>query len=228
MYTGLNPLYTEKQRQARENYECILVQNNWEALPTASSMELFAYRLYQAEITAYINITSQKTPVLLVADETQRLFLENLYNQYNGNQPFIFGDKDQLGEQTLKAINTTAPFVADKIMNYKKEIWNEALTFLGINNIMLEKKERLVTDEANSNNELINLNLQSFLAPRQEACRQFNEKFGLTGTDKEISVRVRSDLYNIIKKEMSTTTELKDKEVEDKKEINESEVEVDG
>ena len=73
---------------------------------------------------------------------------------------------------------------------------------------MLEKKERLVSDEANSNNELINLNLQSFLAPRQEACRQFNEKFGLTGTDKEISVRVRSDLYNIIKREMSTTKEL--------------------
>ena len=73
---------------------------------------------------------------------------------------------------------------------------------------MLEKKERLVTDEANSNNELINLNLESFLAPRLEACKQFNEKFGLTGTDKEISVRVRSDLYNIIKREMSTTTDL--------------------
>ena len=87
------------------------------------------------------------------------------------------------------------PFVGganmiDKIIDYKKEIWNEALTFLGINNIMVDKKERLITDEANSNNELINLNLQSYLAPRQEACRQFNEKFGFTGTEKEISVRV--------------------------------------
>ena len=84
-------------------------------------------------------------------------------------------------------------------MDYKKEIWNEALTFLGINNIMVDKKERLITDEANSNNELINLNLQSFLAPRQLACKQFNELMGWTGTDKEISVRVRSDLHNIIK-----------------------------
>ena len=84
---------------------------------------------------------------------------------------------------------------------------------------MLEKKERLVTDEANSNNELINLNLQSFLAPRLEACRQFNEKFGLTGTDKEISVRVRSDLYNIIKKEMSVTKDFQTNE--EKEKINE-------
>ena len=88
-------------------------------------------------------------------------------------------------------------------MEYKKQIWNELLTFLGINNLNLEKKERLITDEANADNELINFNLQSFLAPRQLACKQFNEKFGLTGTDKEISVRVRSDLHNIIKQELS-------------------------
>ena len=123
-------MLTDKQREARENYECILVQNNWEALPTVSSMELFAYRLYEAQRTCDINITAQKTPVLLVADETQRLFLENLYQQYNGNQPFIFGDKDQLGDKTLKAISTQAPYVADKITDYKKEIWNEVLTFL--------------------------------------------------------------------------------------------------
>ena len=220
LYIGLNPV-----NENDEYSECILVQNNWEAIPTVSSMELFAFRLYEASRVCDINITSQKTPVLLVADETQRLFLENLYQQYNGNQPFIFGDKDQLGENTIKCINTQAPYVADKITEYKKEIWNEALTFLGVNNIMLEKKERLVTDEANSNNELINLNLQSRLAPRQEAAREFNEKFGLTGTDKEISVRVRSDLYNIIKKEMSTTTELLDnKETEEiKKEVEENE-----
>ena len=208
LYTGLNPVITEKERELRENDECILVQNNWESLPTVSSMELFAYRLYEAQRVCDTNILAQKTPVLLIADETQRLFLENLYQQYNGNQPFIFGDKDQLGDKTIKSISTEAPYVADKITDYKKEIWNEALEFLGINSLQTEKKERLITDEANSNNELINLNLQSFLAPRQEACKQFNEKFGLTGTDKEISVRVRSDLYNIIKREMSTTKDL--------------------
>ena len=226
LYIGLNPLDSEKDKENKEYKECILVQNNWEALTTVSSMELFAWRLYQASRVCDVNIEAQKTPVLLVADETQRLFLENLYQQYNGNQPFIFGDKDQLGEKTIRSINTQAPYVADKITEYKKEIWNEALTFLGVNNIMLEKKERLVTDEANSNNELINLNLESFLAPRLEACKKFNEKFGLTGTDKEISVRVRSDLYNIIKREMSTTTELlpnRDKLQIEKKEVEENE-----
>ena len=212
LYTGLMTGLTEAQKEAREFYECILVQNNWDRTPTAGSMELFALRLYEAERTADVNIKSQKTPVMILVDEEQRLLMENLYSQYDGNRPFIFGDKKQLGSDVLRAIKTDAPFIADKIMDYKKEIWNEALTFLGINNIMVDKKERLITDEANSNNELINLNLQSYLAPRQEACRQFNEKFGFTGTDKEISVRVRSDLHNIIKNAQSVVTDFKENE----------------
>lgn len=213
LYTGLMTGFTEAQKEAREYYECILVQNNWDRTPTAGSMELFALRLYEAERTADVNIKAQKTPIMVLVDEEQRLLMENLYNQYDGNRPFIFGDKKQLGSDVLRAIKTDAPFIADKIIDYKKEIWNEALTFLGINNIMVDKKERLITDEANSNNELINLNLQSYLAPRQEACRQFNEKFGFTGTDKEISVRVRSDLHNIIKNAQSVVTDFKENEI---------------
>lgn len=204
LYTGINtPINNEYT-------DCILVQNNWERIPTSGTMELFAYRLYEAERTCDVNIKAQKTPVLLLIDENQRLTMENLYNQYNGNRPVIFGDKNNLDSNKIQAISTEAPFVADKIMDYKKEIWNEALTFLGINNIMIDKKERLVTDEANSNNELINLNLQSYLAPRQEACKQFNEKFGFTNTDKEISVRVRSDLHNIIKNAESIVNDYQD------------------
>lgn len=210
LYTGLKDNLSEARREYLENSECILVQNNWDRTPTAGSMELFALRLYEAEQTAMINIKAQKTPVMVLVNENQRVMMENLYSQYDGNKPFIFGDKDQLNEGLLRAVKTDAPFIADKIMDYKKEIWNEALTFLGINNIMVDKKERLITDEANSNNELINLNLQSYLAPRQEACKQFNEKFGFTGTDKEISVRVRSDLHNIIKNAESIVNDYKD------------------
>ena len=150
--------------------------------------------------------------------------MENLYAQYDGNRPFIFGDKNQLSADSIKSINTQAPFVADKIMEYKKQIWNEALQFLGINTLQTEKKERLITDEASSNNELINLNLQSMLVPRQEACKQFNKLFGLEGTDKEISVRVRSDLFNVIKQEESIITDYNNNGIDDKVEEVEEDV----
>lgn len=198
LYTGLN--------KTKDNKECIMVMNTWDRTPTCSTLELFALRLYEAERTCDVNIKAQKTPVMLVVNDTQRLTMKNLYSQYDGNEPFIFGDKDSLSADTLKAIKTDAPYIADKLMEYKKEIWNEALTFLGINNLSLEKKERLITDEASSNNEVINMNLQSYLVPRKEACKLFNEKFGLTG-DKAIDVRVRSDLFNLIKQNESVINE---------------------
>ena len=205
-YTGL----TNKNKEKLQDDHAVMVLNDWEGTPTCGTMNLFAYRLYEAQRTCDVNIKAQKTPIMVIVNEKQRLLMENLYNQYDGNQPFIFGDKEQLSEEMLRSIDTKAPYIADKITDYKKEIWNEALTFLGVNNLMIEKKQRMITDEASSNNELINLNLMSFLAPRIEACKQFNELFGLTGTDKEISVRVRSDLHNVIKNVMSMTSEYKE------------------
>jgi len=206
LYTGL---------EGTEDKDCVLVMNNWQRVPTAATIELFCQRLAEAEQVAAVNIKAQKTPVLIVVDENQRLMMENLYAQYDGNRPFIFGDKNQLSENAIKSISTGAEFVADKVMDYKKAIWNEALTFLGINNLSNEKKERLITDEASSNNELINLNLQSMLIPRQEAAKQFNKLFNLTG-DKAISVRLRSDLFNIIKQEESVITDYNKNGVDDK------------
>ena len=220
-YQADRKLYTGFKDENTEKDSCVLVMNTWERVPTACTLELFALRLYEAERTCDVNIKAQKTPVLITVDESQRLTMENLYSQYDGNKPMIFGDKNQLQSGILKAINTDAPYIADKVTEYKKEIWNEALTFLGINNMAVNKKERLVTDEANYNNELTNLNLQSFLIPRQEACKQFNDLFGLTGTDKEISVRVRSDLYNIIKQEDSIVADYDNDGI-----IEESEVKV--
>ena len=211
LYTGLNENLSEAQMEYQKNNECILVMNNEERLPTAGSLELFAWRLYNADRTCDVNITAQKTPVMIITDEKQRLTMMQMYNQYNGNMPFIFGDKNLLADgNKVEALTTSAPYIVDKISEYKKEIWNEALTFLGINNIARDKKERLTENESNENNELVNLNLQAMLIPRMRACKQFNEKFGLTGTDKEISVRVRSDLYNIIKQEESVISDYMD------------------
>ena len=197
LFTGLNPI-----QKNDEFSECILVKNRVNMKPTYSSLELFAYRLYQAERTADINVNAQKTPILILADNTQLLALKNLYIQYDGNQPVIFADKNNLAKEQIDSISTKADFVALDIQDYKKEIWNEALTFLGVNNILVDKKERLITDEANSNNELINLNLQKFLTPRLKACEQFNEKYNIP-ENKKLNVKLRSDLHNIIKNNQS-------------------------
>lgn len=202
-YQSTRTTYTHNATNQKPEQGCILVMNNWERLPTASSIELFAMRLYEAERTCDTNIKNSKYPLLILTDDKQRLTMVNMYHQISGNEPAIFGDKNSGIESSVQVLRTDSPYIADKLMEYKKQIWNEALLFLGVNTIDVEKKERLIAAESSTNNEVTNLNLLSYLAPRKEACKLFNEKFGLTGTDKEIDVRVRSDLYNIIKEQDS-------------------------
>ena len=183
--------------------ECILVMNNYERIPTCSTVNLFAYRLAEAQRTADVNIKAQRTPVLITTDQKQYFTLKKMYEEYDGNTPAIFADKNVITPDALKTLKTDAPFIAQDIMDYKREIWNEFLTYMGISNLS-EKRERMISNEVDSNNELVNLNLQALLIPRKEACKQFNEKYGLMG-DKAIDVKVRSDLYNIVKQFESVT-----------------------
>lgn len=181
--------------------ECILVMNNYDRVPTAATIQLFAMRLAEAQRTADINIKAQRTPILIPTDQKQYFSMKKMYEEYDGNSPVIFANRNLSGSENLKAIKTDAPFIANDIMDYKREIWNEFLTFMGISNLS-EKRERLITSEADSNNELINMNMESYLITRKEACKNFNEKFGLSG-ERAIDVKLRSDLYNIIKENES-------------------------
>ena len=198
--------------------ECILVLNNYERVPTISTIQLFAYRLSEAQRTADVNIKAQRTPILITTDQKQYFTLKKMYEEYDGNTPAIFADKNLITPDALKAMKTDAPLIANDIMEYKRKIWNEFLGTLGVNNLD-EKKERLITSETDSNNEAINLNLQALLIPRKEACKQFNEKYGLMG-EKAIDVRVRSDLYNVIKQFESITDDYRSR-IEEEKEDEE-------
>ena len=222
-YSKTRDLFTTKENEFQELTDCIYVMNNTEVIPTISTLELYAYRLYMCDRVCDVNLSGQRYPIMILGDEKSRMTLENLYSQYDGNKPFIFGKKELLDENKMQVLRTDSPYIIDKVTDYKKEIWNEALTFLGINNMSIVKGERLTKNESQENNELVNLNLLSFLKTRQQACREFNELFGFTGTDKEISVRVRSDLFNIIKQNESIVSDYMDNgkidDIENKEEI---------
>ena len=119
----------------------------------------------------------------------QRLTLVNLYKEYEGNAPVIFGDKN-LDINGLKVLKTDAPYVADKVHQLKTEIWNEALTYLGVSNINVQKKERMITDEVTRNMGGTYASRYSRLNARQEAADKINKMFGLN-----IEVEYRDD-YN--------------------------------
>lgn len=156
----------------------VLVRNNQLEMPTFNIIHSFAKRLATVERIIDINLNAQKTPILIKCSEKERMSYLTLYNKYDGNSPFVFGSKN-LNTDDFTVLKTDAPYLIDKLTEYKKNLWSEALTFLGINNVDEEKKERLITDEVNANNQLIAFSVRTMLMKRQEACTEANKKFGL-------------------------------------------------
>lgn len=160
----------------------------WENLNRSSccvDIQTFANRLAFLDSITDINVNAQKTPVALIASEKQRLTMINLYKRYDGGEPFIFGD-DSLDLTDIKALVTGAPYIADKIYELKCNIWNEALTYLGIPNLNITKKERLITDEVIRYQGGTIACRYSRLSARQQAVDKINAMFG---TDIVVDIR---------------------------------------
>lgn len=168
----------------------VIIWNNMLRTNSALDVQMFAYRLYNLDRIVDINANAQKTPVLITCDEKQKLTMKNLYMQYEGNYPVIFGDNN-LDIKSLSVLKTDAPFVSDKIYDLKVKIWNEALTYLGISNINTTKKERMITDEVIRNQGGTIASRYSRLESRRIAVKKINKMFGLN-----ITVDYREDFQS--------------------------------
>lgn len=169
----------------------VIVWNNYLHTNSILDVKMFARRLYVLDRIIDVNANAQKTPVLVQGTEKQRLTLINLYKEFDGNAPFIFGDNN-LDLNVLKVLQTGAPYVCDKLYTLKTQYWNEALTYLGISNINIQKRERLITDEVTRNQGGTIASRYSRLNSRREAARKINAMFGTN-----IQVNYREDFQQV-------------------------------
>lgn len=185
---------TERKAYASNGYNkslddtnSVIIFNNYLHTNSMLDVEMFSKRLYNLDRAIDVNANAQKTPVLIKCDETQRLTMKNLYKHYDGNEPFIFGSK-ALDTNGFTVLRTEAPYVADKLYELKSQIWNEALTYLGISNTNVTKKERMISDEVIRNMGGVIASRYSRLESRRQAVEQINKMFGLN-----IEVDYRAD-----------------------------------
>ncbi len=165
------------QRQLTDK-DSVVCFNNMLRQPCYPAMVFYAKKLWRIDRTIDINLNAQKTPILVEASEDERLTMKNVYMQYDGNQPVIFGSKNMGLADNLKVFKTDAPYICDKLMDLKNQTWNEALTYLGISNLNIQKKERLVADEAIRQMGGTIASRQSRLEMRRQACEEVNRMFG--------------------------------------------------
>ena len=170
----------------------VIIYNNMLRENTIEVVDMFAKRLYGLDSIIDVNANAQKTPVLITCDETQRLTLQNIYMQYTGNQPVIYGNKN-LDVNGIKVLKTDAPYIGQMIYELKINVWNEALSYLGISTVNNAKRERLITDEVQRNLGGTYASRYSRMNMRKEACKNINEMFGLN-----IDVDYRQDYSELV------------------------------
>lgn len=158
-------------------------------IPTFPTLDLYAQRLWRIERCMDVNIEQQKTPRIIKCSEKQRMSLQTVMAQVDGFMPTVWADKD-LDLTGVEVLDTHAELVAQDLNVLKHQIWNEALTFLGIENTNTDKKERLITDEVMSNMGDVEAQRFTRLNSRKQFCDEVNEMFGL-----DIDVDFRSGIY---------------------------------
>lgn len=165
----------------------VIIYNNYLRTNSVDIVRYYANRLWNLDRIVDVNANAQKTPVLLTGNEQQQLTLKNVYMKWDGNEPVIFGDRD-FDMKAMQVLKTDAPFVAKDVYELKNQLWNEALTYLGISNTNTTKKERLITDEVIRNMGGVIASRYSRLEARRQAVDKINEMFGT-----KIEVNYRED-----------------------------------
>ena len=170
-----------------ESNSVIIYHNYFHDVPTWD-IEMFAQRLAEYQRTIDVNVGAQKTPVLLACDDDQKASVENAYISYTGNTPVIVANK-AMNPNMLTVLKTDAPFVADSIEELRVMVWNDAMSYLGVSNVNVTKKERLITDEVQRNMGGVLASRNSPLQMRRQAADEINKMFDLN-----IEVDYREDI----------------------------------
>lgn len=165
-----------------EKTECVPIWSNYMRYTFINSIQLYADRLCELDMSFDVNVHSAKTPLVVTAPESAKLTAQTVTNDISNNEPNVFLYSDQMTAGagiSITSLNTGTKFMGDMLLQSKIKVWNEICTFLGIDNANQEKKERLVTDEVSANNGQILMSRLCCLDARRQACDAINERYNL-------------------------------------------------
>ena len=147
-------------------------------MPSFSVIWEYAERIAEVQRVIDINAKAQKTPVLILCDEENLLSMKNLYMQYEGNYPVIYGRKGTLISDDFKTLDTHSEYKGDELYKLKLQYWSEVLAYLGVST-SLDKRERMLAGEVAVHTNEIEMTRLTALNARKQACRKINDMFGL-------------------------------------------------
>ena len=186
----------------RDNTNSVIIYHNYLHDVPVWDLEMFATRLADYQRTIDVNVAAQKTAVAILVDDNEVKTWKDAYISWAGNVPMIMGNK-AMNPNAMTVLKTDAPFVGDSIQEMLVQVWNDAMSYLGVSNVNVTKKERLITDEVQRNMGGVLASRYSPLEMRRDAAKHINEMFGL-----DIEVDYREDILAYQSKMIGETEEM--------------------
>lgn len=157
--------------------EFVIMYDNDSHIPIYPNIIQSCERLALIKRTIDINIKHQQTNRYWKTSEENKKTVQNILNNVDAMVDSILTyDGIELEETT--GVLAIAPFVADKLNEAKKEEWSEFLELIGITNVSIQKKERVIRDEIITSMGGTIASRYSRFTSRQRAIDEINKKFG--------------------------------------------------
>lgn len=172
--------------------ECVIgyIQRNKKSIQ--SIVNWYIDRIAQVEMVIITNLQLHKMPYLIPVDEEDSEKIEDIVTKILNNELVLFAKG--VDPNLFRAVATGAPYIIDKLCEYKQTLENDLNTYLGIDNAgSVQKAEQVNMDELNANNDEINDSENNFLDSLQEFCKGIKETFNI-----DISVEPTSKPVNSI------------------------------
>lgn len=148
-----------KYNKMRIGEECAVIRLSPDYCGIFDLIKHYADLLTEAESALKVNLFNTKFAYIFYAEDDAKIeTLKKMYDEIMSGNPAVFTSKkslyDEMGNRRIELFNqdVKSVYIADKLLENIRGILNEFHTKIGIPNANTEKKERLITDEANANN----------------------------------------------------------------------------
>lgn len=157
--------------------DCVIGYAQRNKKPVFDMVDYYLEKIVDTEMVIRSQLFSHKAPWLIATTPENERKVKALFDRLENDETSLYIDASEI--DALKTLVGGNAYIIDKLYTYKQGIENELLTYLGIDNVGgIEKKEHLMVDEVNANNDIINDSSDCFLDPIKEFCEQVSSVLG--------------------------------------------------
>lgn len=180
-WNGFNKQYTNYMYGTdNTDAEAVICRDNDMMYPIINIVWMYAKRLTDTMRTLDITARKLKTPYFITCDEAQKSSIKKILEDVDFNQDSIIANRSTMPNEFNVLQTGVQPESVRVLWEHYSNLESEIRTFLGINSAAnLDKKERLVVDEAQANDILTDINIQYRLKSYQQFCDTVNNLWGL-------------------------------------------------